>query len=62
MAHHEINPADDSIEALCNHCGQTFSVFLHRMEQQNSKVVCPICQKENDCLPPPKANPSAQKR
>jgi uncharacterized Zn-finger protein len=60
MPHEQINPADDSIEALCNYCGRTFSVFLHQMQAQNSKVVCPLCEKENDCTPP-KAGGTAQK-
>ena len=25
------NARNDSIELLCNHCGQTFSAFLHQM-------------------------------
>jgi len=30
------------------------------MQAQNSKVVCPLCEKENDCTPP-KAGGTAQK-
>ncbi len=29
---------------LCNHCGQTFSAFLHEMAEKNAKVVCPNCR------------------
>jgi len=50
----------DSIELLCNHCGQTFSAFLHQMAEQNEKVVCPSCR-EGDCRPA-KAEPGAKKR
>jgi DNA-directed RNA polymerase subunit RPC12/RpoP len=35
----------DPIDLLCEHCGQTFSVFLHEMAEQNAKVVCPHCGK-----------------
>lgn len=41
--------SDDSIEALCHRCGQTFSTFLHEMADQNAKVVCPNCQDGRDC-------------
>lgn len=44
------NVSNDSIEHLCNHCGQTFSAFLHEMADQNAKVVCPNCR-EGDCRP-----------
>ncbi len=45
------NVSDDSIEALCNMCGKTFSVFLHQMADQNAKVVCPECLASIDCEP-----------
>jgi hypothetical protein len=46
------NVSKDSIELLCNHCGQTFSAFLHEMADQNAKVVCPNCRDNNkDCRP-----------
>jgi len=44
------NPKEDSIDVLCNHCGQTFSAFLHQMADKNAKVVCPNCQ-GGDCRP-----------
>jgi hypothetical protein len=44
------NVSDDSIELLCNHCGKTFSAFLHGMADRNAKVVCPNCR-EGDCKP-----------
>ena len=44
------NISDDSIELLCNRCGKTFSAFLHQMEEQNAKVVCPDCS-DPDCRP-----------
>ncbi len=46
------NVSDDSIEALCNLCGKTFSAFLHEMADQNAKVVCPECRENPDCKPP----------
>jgi rRNA maturation endonuclease Nob1 len=48
------NPNDQSIAALCHRCGKTFEAFLHQMEEQNAKVVCPDCGAENNCAPPPK--------
>jgi hypothetical protein len=44
------NASNDSIERLCNHCGQTFSAFLHEMADKNAQVVCPNCR-EGDCKP-----------
>lgn len=43
--------SNDTIEALCNRCGQTFSAFLHEMADQNAKVVCPNCRQTPDCKP-----------
>ena len=45
------NVSNDSIELLCNHCGKTFSAFLHEMADQNAKVVCPDCRQGPDCKP-----------
>jgi len=45
------NVSNDSIELLCNHCGKTFSAFLHEMADQNAKVVCPDCRESPDCKP-----------
>ena len=42
---------EDSIEMLCNRCGQTFSTFLHEMADKNAKVVCPNCGEGGDCNP-----------
>jgi DNA-directed RNA polymerase subunit RPC12/RpoP len=53
----EANVNGDSIELLCNHCGQTFSAFLHQMAEKNAKVVCPNCR-EGDGRPV-KAGPRA---
>ena len=55
----ETNRSTDSIELLCNHCGQTFSAFLNQMADQNSKVVCPICSGSVDCRPVKDAKPVA---
>lgn len=49
----------DRVGALCNECGKTFSEFLHEMEQQNAKVVCPSCGKEHDSTP---TSPAAAKK
>lgn len=36
----------DSIDRLCEDCGETFSEFLHEMAEQNAKVAtCPKCGK-----------------
>ena len=42
----------DSVDLLCEHCGQTFSAFLHEMANKNAKVVCPNCRESVDCRPP----------
>ena len=55
------NVRNDSIELLCNHCGQTFSAFLHQMADKNAKVACPDCREGGDCKPP-KAKPGAAAR
>jgi DNA-directed RNA polymerase subunit RPC12/RpoP len=54
------NASNDSIELLCNHCGKTFSAFLHQMADKNAKVACPDCR-EGDCRPA-KAKAGAAKR
>jgi phage FluMu protein Com len=46
---HASHESNDSIEALCNHCGQTFSTFLHQMANKNAEVVCPRCRESNNC-------------
>jgi DNA-directed RNA polymerase subunit RPC12/RpoP len=51
---------DDSIEALCNRCGKSFSMFLHEMADQNAKVVCPDCRAGVDCGPEKAAKPVAR--
>ena len=51
------------IDLLCNHCGQTFSAFLHEMADQNAKVTaCPNCGKVHDGKPPRTAKPVAGAR
>ena len=49
--------SDDSIDVLCDHCGQTFSAFLHQMADKNAKVVCPNCRQNRDCKPAKTAKP-----
>lgn len=48
---HTSHGSNDSIERLCNHCGQTFSTFLHQMADRNAEVVCPKCRESNNCSP-----------
>ncbi|MGD0215398.1 MAG: hypothetical protein ABSB87_19425 [Terriglobales bacterium] len=54
--------SNDSIDQLCEHCGQTFSTFLHEMANKNEKVVCPNCRANRDCKPPKAAKPVAGAR
>jgi predicted sulfurtransferase len=49
--HEDVSKRGDSIDTLCEHCGQTFSRFLHEMEEHNEKVVCPTCGKEHGAAP-----------
>jgi hypothetical protein len=51
--------SDESIDLLCHRCGKTFSAFLHQMQEQNSKVVCPDCRENPDCEPPKSARGAA---
>jgi hypothetical protein len=53
---------EETIDALCNHCGQAFSVFLHEMADQNAKVVCPNCRENVDCDPTPTRQPVKKAR
>ena len=45
---HQKKMSDENLEALCKHCGQTLSNFLHQMEEHNAEVVCPACGKTQD--------------
>jgi DNA-directed RNA polymerase subunit RPC12/RpoP len=56
------NVSNDSIEHLCNHCGKTFSTFLHEMADQNAKVVCPNCRENSDCKPKKGVQPGSEAR
>ena len=49
--------SNDSIDQLCENCGQTFSTFLHEMAHKNAKVVCANCRVNRDCKPPKAAKP-----
>ncbi len=67
MARDQKNPEDlrvddQTIETLCNHCGQTFSTFLHQMAEQNAKVTCPACGKEHEHTPLPKTGRPIRER
>jgi hypothetical protein len=55
------NVSNETIDTLCNHCGQAFSAFLHQMADQNAEVVCPKCRENRDCKPG-KAKPVAGAR
>jgi hypothetical protein len=44
--------SDQTIDRLCDKCGETFSAFLHEMADQNLKVVCPNCRENPDCNSP----------
>ena len=54
--------SNDSIDLLCEHCGQTFSAFLHEMAERNEKVVCPNCGTNRDCKPAKTAETVARAR
>jgi hypothetical protein len=58
----EANVSGDSIELLCNHCGQTFSAFLHQMADQNAKVAGQKCLGSHEGNPPRAAKPVARAR
>ncbi len=51
--------SDETIDLLCENCGQTFSAFLHQMADKNARVVCPNCRESLDCNPPRAAQPGA---
>jgi DNA-directed RNA polymerase subunit RPC12/RpoP len=42
---------NENVEALCQKCGQPFTMFLQEMAAQNLIVVCPRCAAEQDCGP-----------
>jgi DNA-directed RNA polymerase subunit RPC12/RpoP len=54
--------SEDQIDLLCEHCGQTFSAFLHQMAEKNEKVVCPNCGASHGCEPVKAAKPVAGTR
>jgi hypothetical protein len=54
--------SNDSIDRLCENCGQTFSTFLHQMADKNEKVVCPNCRVNRNCNAPQAAKPAAGAR
>jgi ribosomal protein S27AE len=41
----------ETVEALCEKCGQSFTAFLEEMAAHNEKVVCPKCAAAEDCGP-----------
>jgi DNA-directed RNA polymerase subunit RPC12/RpoP len=52
----------EQVDLLCEHCGQTFSAFLHEMADKNAKVVCPNCRGKGDSEPLKAAKPIARTR
>ena len=54
--------SNDSIDQLCENCGQTFSTFLHEMAHKNAKVVCPNCRDKHDGDSPKSSEPGAGAR
>jgi len=43
---------NQTVEALCEKCGQPFAMFLEEMAARNLKVVCPRCAEDDTCNPP----------
>lgn len=41
--------SEETIEALCERCGETFHMFLREMADKNLRVVCPRCAALEDC-------------
>jgi uncharacterized Zn finger protein len=38
--------SNDSIDRLCENCGEAFATFLHEMAEKNAKIAtCPKCGK-----------------
>ena len=53
----------DSIDRLCEDCGETFSDFLHEMAEKNAKVAtCPKCGKIHEFADLKPAKPSTRTR
>jgi uncharacterized Zn finger protein len=53
----------DSIDRLCEACGETFSEFLHEMAEKNAKVAtCPKCGKIHDFADLKLVKPSTKTR
>jgi DNA-directed RNA polymerase subunit RPC12/RpoP len=44
--------SEGTVEAVCEKCGQTFTMFLNEMAARNLKVVCPRCAGEKARKPP----------
>jgi len=52
----------EQTDLLCEHCGQTFSAFLHEMAEKNAKVVCPNCGGSHDSKLAKTVKPNARAR
>jgi uncharacterized Zn finger protein len=53
----------DSIDQLCENCGETFSEFLHEIAEQNAKVAtCPKCGKIHEFPKTNAARPETRRR
>jgi uncharacterized Zn finger protein (UPF0148 family) len=44
--------SNENLDALCKHCGQAVTDFLHQMEEHNAEVVCPTCGKAQSDVRP----------
>jgi len=40
---------EETVEALCEQCGETVHMFLREMADKNLRVVCPRCAALDDC-------------
>ncbi|HKS77021.1 MAG TPA: hypothetical protein VJQ82_27680 [Terriglobales bacterium] len=44
--------AEQTVDAVCEKCGQTFKTFLEQMADKNLRVICPRCAAEQQCPSP----------
>jgi endogenous inhibitor of DNA gyrase (YacG/DUF329 family) len=51
---------EETIEVLCEHCGQTFTAFLKQMAEKNAEATCPCCGKSGGKGPSSVMPPAAQ--
>jgi hypothetical protein len=41
--------SEQTVDAFCEKCGQTFKTFLQQMADKNLRVVCPKCAEQEEC-------------